>query len=156
MSEELKIRISGYKKVEENLISLGAKFVKEISVADTYFKQPKSEVLKVTEGDDGSFLVHLQSKNGKFEIVRNESLKDVENTKKMLSNRFGVKCVLKKKRRFFEFDNYGLNINLIEGVGEFLIVEGNNLSKKIIAEELRIPNPEFITVSFDELNNISI
>jgi len=44
-----------------------------------------------------------------------------------------------------------ININLIEGVGDFLIVEGENLSSKLVAEKLRIKNPEFVTESFDNL-----
>lgn len=153
MSEELKIRIQNYKKVERNLIRLGAKFSEKIDVVDTYFKQPKGEVLKITEDDRGKFLVNLKSKNGKFEIVKYEPIKDVDKLKKELADKFGIKCILKKKRRFFDFDRYMININLIEGVGEFLIVEGKNLTKDIITDKLQIKNPEFVTVSFDELKN---
>lgn len=151
MVEELKIRIHDYNKVEDNLIRLGAEFSEEINVVDTYFKQPAGEVLKITEDGRGNFLVNLKSRKGKFEIVKYEKISDVEKLKKRLSNKFGVKCVLKKRRRFFDFENYKININLIEDVGEFLIVEGENLSPKIITKKLKIKNPEFITVSFDEL-----
>jgi adenylate cyclase class IV len=151
MAEELKIRIHDYKKVEENLIRLGANFSEEIDVIDTYFNQPRGIVLKITEDDRGDFLVNLKLKNGKFGILKYERIKDVENVKKELTNKFGVKCILKKKRRFFDFDNYTININIIEDVGEFLILEGENLSSRIITEKLKIKNPEFVTVSFDEL-----
>jgi adenylate cyclase class IV/diadenosine tetraphosphate (Ap4A) HIT family hydrolase len=151
MAEELKIRIHDYKKVEENLKKLGAKFTEEISVVDTYFKQPSGEVLKITEDDKGNFLVNLKLKEGKFQILKYEKIDDVNKLKKELTRKFGIKCVLKKKRRFFDFEKYMININLIENVGEFLIVEGENLTKDIITEKLGIRNPEFITVSFDEL-----
>lgn len=151
MAEELKIRIRDYKKVERNLVKLGARFSEEISVVDTYFRQPAGKVLKITEDDRGDFLVNLESKNGKFEIIRYEKVGDVERLKKELTRRFGVKCILRKKRRFFDFGNYMININLIEEVGEFLIVEGENLSRDIITKKLGIRKPEFITVSFDEL-----
>ncbi len=151
MAEELKIRIRDYKKVEEELIKLGAKFSEEIDVVDTYFKQPVGEVLKITEDDRGNFLVNLKSKNGKFEIVKYEPIDNVQKTKDDLTKKFGIKCILKKKRRFFDFENYKININLIEDVGEFLIVEGENLAPEIITEKLKIKNPEFVTVSFDEL-----
>ena len=153
MTEELKIRIRDYEKVEENLIKLGAKFTEEINVVDTYFKQPKGEVLKITEDDKGNFLVNLKSKNGKFEIIRYDRIDNVGGMKEELTEKFGVKCVLKKKRRFFDFGEYMININLIEGVGEFLILEGENLTSYIITDKLEIKNPEFITVSFDELKN---
>jgi len=151
MPEELKIRIHNYKKVEENLKKLGAKFSEEINVVDTYFKQSSGEVLKITEDNRGNFLVNLKSEDGKFNIVKYEKIDNVEKLKKELMNKFGVKRILKKKRRFFDFGNYTININLIEDVGEFLIVEGENLSPEIITEKLGIKNPEFITVSFDEL-----
>ncbi len=151
MAEELKIRIKYYKEMEKHLKEFGAKFLEEIHVIDTYFKQPKGQVLKITEDDKGNFLVNLKSRKGKFEIVKYEKIKNVEKIKKELANKFGIKCVLKKKRRFFDFGKYKININLIEDVGEFLIVEGENLSKDIITKKLKIKNPEFITVSFDEL-----
>jgi len=151
MAEELKIRIWDYQKVEEKLIKLGAKFSEEIDVVDTYFKQPAGEVLKITEDNRGNFFVKLKSKNGKFEIVKYEPIDDVDNIKDELTKKFGVKCILKKKRRFFDFENYKININLIEDVGEFLIVEGENLAPEIITKKLKIKNPEFVSVSFDEL-----
>jgi len=151
MSEELKIRIRDYKKVEENLVKCGAKFSEEIDVVDTYFRQPVGEVLKITEDNRGNFLVNLKSKDGKFEIVKYEPIDNIDRVKSDLTKKFGVKCVLKKKRRFFDFENYKININFIEDVGEFLIVEGENLAREIITEKLKIKNPEFITVSFDEL-----
>ncbi len=151
MAEELKIRIRDYKKVEKNLIKLGAKFSEEIDVVDTYFKQPTGKVLKITEDNRGNFLVNLKSENGKFKIVKYEPIDNVDRVKSELTKKFSVKCVLKKKRRFFDFENYKININLIEDVGKFLIVEGENLAPEIITEKLKIKNPEFVTVSFDDL-----
>lgn len=151
MVEELKIRIRDYKKVEKNLIKLGAKFSEEIDVVDTYFKQPTGKVLKITEDNRGNFLVNLKSENGKFKIVKYEPIDNVDRVKSELTKKFSVKCVLKKKRRFFDFENYKININLIEDVGKFLIVEGENLAPEIITEKLKIKNPEFVTVSFDDL-----
>ncbi|MBM3303546.1 MAG: hypothetical protein FJY76_00475 [Candidatus Aenigmarchaeota archaeon] len=151
MAEELKIRIHDYRKVEEKLTDIGANFTEELNVTDTYFKQPKGNVLKVTQDERGDFLVKLRAAKGKFRILKYEKLDNAEQIKKELSSRFGIKCVLKKKRRFFAFGGYTININIIEGVGEFLVVEGENLSPKIITEKMRINNPEFITASFDEL-----
>ncbi len=151
MAEELKIRIPDYRKAEAGLLKLGARFLGEISVKDTYYIQPKGEVLKITEDDKGDFLVRLKLKDGKFGIVKYEPVKGVEAEKGALAEKFGVKCVLRKKRRFFDFGGYGININLIEGVGEFLILEGEDLKREMISGMLKIENPEFVTVSFDEL-----
>jgi len=148
---ELKIRINNYKKVEENLIKLGAKFDEELDVVDTYFNQPSGEVLKITEDNKGDFLVKLKLKEGKFVVVKYEPVRNVDKLKKVLIKKYGLKCVMRKKRRFFDFEDYNININLIEDVGEFLILEGENPTPEIITEKLKIKNPEFITVSFDEL-----
>ena len=154
MREELKIRIRGYKDIEKNLVRLGAKFIKEINATDTYFTQPAGEVLKITEDERGDFLVNLKSKRGKFEIVGYKPINDVKKVKNELSERFGIKCILKKKRRFFDYKNYIININLIKDIGEFLVLEGENLTPSVISDELEIKNAEFITVSFDELKKI--
>ena len=153
MPLELKIRINNYKKVEKKLIKLGAKFTEELDVVDTYFKQPSGEVLKITEDNKGDFLVKLKLKEGKFVVVKYEPVRNVDKLKKVLIKKYGLKCVLKKKRRFFDFGDYKININLIEDVGEFLILEGENPTPEVITEKLKIKNPEFITVSFDELKN---
>lgn len=151
MTEELKVRIRDYETVEKNLLAKGAKFVKEISAEDTYFMQPNDLVLKLTQDDRGSFLANLKLKNGKFEIIRYEPIADANKVKNELSKEFGVKCVLRKKRRFLEFYEYSININIIDDLGEFLIVEGENLVPEIITTKLEIQKPEFITVSFDNL-----
>ena len=151
MTEELKIKIHNHKEVESQLKRLGAVFLEEIKVVDTYFKQPRGKVLKITEDYKGYFLVRMKLVGTKFEIVKYQKVSEVEKVKKGLENSFGLKCVLKNKKRFWDFESYRININLIEGVGEFLIVEGENLKPEIITEKLKIEKPEFITVSFDEL-----
>ncbi len=151
MIEELKIRIQDYKSVEQHLKNIGGKFLEELSVIDTYFNQPKGSVLKITEDDKGAFLVNLKSKDGKFDILKYENIENLDTVKKDLTNKHGLKCILRKKRRFWSLDGISININLIEGLGEFLIVEGENLKEDIITNKLKIKNPEFVRVSFDQL-----
>ncbi len=151
MKKELKIRIHDYKRVEKNLLKRGARFSRKVEVRDTYFNQEPGKVLKITESSEGDFLFALESENGGFRITRKEAVKDVEKTKTALAKEFGLKCVLEKRMRFFEFGDYAININLIDDVGEFLILEGENPTKEFIEEKLGIKNPEYITVSFDEL-----
>ena len=154
MAQELKVRITNYIKIEEKLIILGCRFLEELNVTDTYFSQPEGKVLKLTEDETGSFLVELQAKDGKFSILKNEKLENAEKTKNEMGKKFGIKCVLKKKRRFFEGEKFGLgnfNTNLIEGLGEFLILEGEQPDARIVTEILGIREPEYITMSFDRL-----
>lgn len=152
MREELKIRIRNSPEVDKGLLQKGAKFSHEFHVVDTYFQQPKGEVLKITEDETGNFLVNLKARDGKFEIVKYQKLDNVGEEKSKLQRQFGVKAILKKKRRFFDFQQYIINVNIIKDVGEFLIVEGERVSPAIF-HELGIENPKFITVSFDELKD---
>lgn len=151
MPEELKIKIKDHKEIEEKLQQLGAKFTEELNVTDTYFNQPSGEVLKITEDERGYFLVNLKSKDGKFEIVKYEKVENIDEIKKELTKKHGIKCILKKKRRFFDFQNHKININIIEDLGEYLIVEGENLTEKIISDKLKIENPKFVKVPFCDL-----
>ena len=151
MSEEIKIRIQNHKQIEQHLLALGFTFDKELNATDTYFLQPPRKVLKITEDERGIFLVKIVKKKGTFVIEEYSLLKNVRIEKENLEKTFGIKCILKKKRRFFLFNNLSININLIENLGEFLIIQGNNLNKDEIMKRLNILNPKFITVSFDEL-----
>lgn len=155
MMDEIKIRITDYKETENKLKASGCKFFGEADIVDTYFIAPKGVVLKITEGSEGSFLVNLKSNDGKFRIVKREKIDDAVQIKKQLATEQGVKCVLKKKIRFWALGSARISIQLIEGVGEFLILEGENLKPEIITSKLQINNPEFITVSFDELKRKS-
>jgi len=151
MKEEVKIRLTDYKAMEQTLERLGAKFSKEVKVTDTYFNQPDNHVKKITEDDEGNFLVELVSKDGKWQIQRYEKIADMGKQKQQLTDEFGIKRVLNKKRRFFHLSDWVIDINLIDGIGDFLIVEGENLSPKLVAKKLEIESPEFVTESFDNL-----
>ena len=151
MAEELKIRIRDYKSVEQHLKNLGGKFLEELNVINIYFNQQKGFVLKIAEYDKGAFLVNLKSKDGKFDILKYESIDNLDQVKRELTGKYGVKCILKKKRRLWSLEGTPIDINLIENVGEFLIVEGENLKEDIITNKLKIKNPEFVRVSFDDL-----
>ncbi len=151
MKEGLKIRINNIDKMERHITKLGARYSGSLSETYTYFNQPKSGVLKITENENGSFLVKIKSKKSRFEIIKNEKIKNSSEVKRKFSEKFGIKCVLINIRKFYIFENYRISLNLIYGIGKFLIVEGENLSPGITTEKLKIKNPEFITVSFDEL-----
>jgi hypothetical protein len=68
-----------------------------------------------------------------------------------LTNKYGIKRILKGRCRNFQLDEFMITLNFIEAVGEFLILIGENPTEKFITEKLGIKNPEYIRVSFDEL-----
>src|SRR5437763_14174367 len=99
MVEEIKIYIDDYKAIEGKLESLGAKFIREVHVTDQYFNQPEGSVLKLVEDDRGSFLVKLQAHEGGFRIISQEPLQDLKIKRDALEKKYGIKCVLEKRRR---------------------------------------------------------
>lgn len=151
MKKELKIYINDYKTIEEKLGKLGAKFIIELNVIDTYFKQPEGLVLKISQDERGSFSVKLKANKGGFGIISNDSIKDLKKTFKVFESKYGISCVLKKKKRVWQFENYKISINLFNDIGQFLIVEGEQVITEIITDKLGIKNPKYLTISFDKL-----
>ncbi|NOX71169.1 MAG: NUDIX domain-containing protein [Candidatus Micrarchaeota archaeon] len=151
MLHELKIRIKDRKDAEERLLLAGARFTRELNVTDTYFNQQDGRILKVTEDETGSYLVKLAASEGRFVIRKYERMQNPGEKKVELAEEFGIKCIIRKKRRFFELNNTVFNLNLIEDVGVFLIAEAENPRRDIFRNVLGLKNPEFVTVSFDEL-----
>ena len=151
MGRELKIRIADYREVERFLASKGGQFTHELNVTDTYFHQPPGRVLKITEDERGTFLVELEADAGGFEIRRYEQIGEGGEVKEDLEQRHGVRCILKKRRRFFTYKDAIINFNLIEGLGDFLVLEAEAPDPRVIEEELGLRNPEYIRVPFDEL-----
>ena len=148
--QELKFRIKDYKNTEEKLRKLGAEFLKELYVTDIYFNQPKGRVLKITIDNSGVFLVELEAVGGRFQIKRYSSLDEVETTLEKLVHKYGVKCLIFKRRRFWRLGEYQININVIPGVGDFLIFEGNNIQPAEV-KRFKIGLLERVEVSFDVL-----
>lgn len=151
MDKELKIKIYDLEKMKQHVTGLGASFVKEIKIKDTYFNQPKGEVLKLSETSEGNYLAHLKAKSGGFAYLQNDKIHDAKEMKRSLGQRFGIKSVLMKKRRSYRFKDYLLDINIIQNVGNFLVVSGPSVSKKTVRSVLKIKKPLYITVPFDEL-----
>ena len=148
---ELKLRVEDYRKIEHRLDDLGAKFIQELNVVDTYFNQPKGKVLKIEQDERGNFISKLEAHKGRFKILESKKVKNIEKEKNHLKEKFGIKAILKKKRRQWELGDTLFDFNLIENVGDFLILNSENPHKSTVTDLLGIKNPEYITVSFDEL-----
>lgn len=152
MIQEIKARIYNVQEVEQRLLQNGAKIIDETYFIDTYFHQPKGKVLKIVEKDKESFLNIFQAVDGKFEVVKDERIDNLEKLKKELTAQYGVKRIMTGSRKFFQLQNYKIILNLIDDVGNFIIVTGENPSKEFVEKELGIERPEYITVSFDEIH----
>ena len=133
------------------LVRLGAQLVEQTSFIDTYFVQPKGKVLKITEKDTGTFVNIFQAVDGRFDVVKEEQVANPDPLMAEYGSKFGIKKVLKGRRKFYRIGDYLVTFNLIEGVGDFLILTGDNPTKDYIENVLKIEKPEYITVSFDEV-----
>lgn len=151
MPQELKVRLEKPEEIEAKLKELSTVFIEEAEFADTYFNRPAGEVLKITEDEEGTSLMALQAEDGKFRITKKESIQDIVEAKNELSAKYGIKHILKGRRKYFSLADFKITLNLIEDVGNFLIVTGENPTKEFVEGKLEIKNPEYITVSFDNL-----
>src|SRR6266480_1269906 len=153
MTKELKIRIADYLKTEKKLKSLGATFIEAQTFTDIYFKQTPGKILKLAKVNNNYYQSVLRAVNGKFEFIKKQPLKEseVEKIKNELTKKYGIKRILKGRRRNFLLGEFMITLNLIEDIGNFLILIGENPNEKFIIEKLGIKNPEYIRVSFDEL-----
>ncbi|OGI95454.1 hypothetical protein A2917_02755 [Candidatus Nomurabacteria bacterium RIFCSPLOWO2_01_FULL_42_17] len=151
MIQEIKARIYNVQEVEQRLLKNGAKITDQTYFIDTYFHQPEGKVLKIVEKKKGAFINIFQAAHGKFQVVKDERIDNIEKLKKELVAQYGIKRIMKGSRKFFQFQNYQIIFNLIDDVGNFIIVTGENPSKEFVEKELGIEKPEYITVSFDEM-----
>lgn len=156
MPQELKIKVLDPTATETTIKTAGAAFVAENSFVDTYFKQPPGDVFKVSDSGKGYFLVTLKkTPDGKFEVVKSYEIDNSAQVISEMSTEYGVKCVLKGKRKNFTFGDFKITLSMIDDRGAFLIVTGENPTPEVITK-LGLENPEFVTVSFDELPALSI
>ncbi len=153
MASELKFRIHDLAAVEERLEELGGRVTSHLHVIDTYFNQPPGQVLKISHDESGVHLVRLRRDNGGFEILENRKLEPESPIPQELEAEFGVKVILEKKRVLYEIShkNYSVNLNLISGVGDFLIVESEGVDIDLVCTELNLSPDDQVTESFDEL-----
>lgn len=152
MSQELKIYITDPLAIETKLQSLGATLSEETNFTDTYFNQPEGEVFKICDTDIGYFLIQLKrNSEGKFEMVKNNQIDHADQVVAEMTKEYGIKCVLTGKRKIFMLDDKRFIINLINERGNFLVISGENPTQDIVTTQLGITNPEYITVSFDNL-----
>ena len=131
MIQEIKVRIYNVQEVEQRLLQNGAKITDQTYFIDTYFHQPKGKVLKIVEKKSGAFMNIFQAVDGKFQVVKDEQINNLEKLKKELVVQYGIKRIMKGNRKFFQFQNYQIILNLIDDVGSFIIVTGENPSKFI-------------------------
>lgn len=150
MKRELKLRVQSLAEVEQQIIALGGKLVKEDTQEYTYFNQPEGHVLKLTKKREGIFKTILEARDGKFDIISSDPVQDEQRIIKELTEKYGVKRKLVNHRKVYVNGDEEQSLNDIEGVGRFVIIESDNPTLESAAR-LGIHDPEIIIVSFDNL-----
>ena len=145
---ETKFRSPGNDKVEKSLARLGAKKLSEGTIEDIYFSHPSKdfgksdEALRLRRRDNDAELTY------KGPRMKQEATKAREEISVKIDNplaaqriveRLGFKevCALKKKRTSYLYDKMRVDVDDVEGLGEYVELE-------ILTE-----SPERTTLLFD-------
>ena len=152
--KEIKYKISEYSEIRKVLEDIGAVQTKILSVKDTYFEQPTDKVLKLTQDEEGCFLVRLEKNDSdEFVIIERKKLGSQDRNTTLANNKIALS--LRKKRIFYKIDGIGLNINTIENIGDFLIFEYRNENQrqriKELSPKLDLQDKDRIKVPFFKL-----
>jgi adenylate cyclase class 2 len=131
---ELKYRSPGNEKIEKALVRLGAKQISNGPMEDIYFAHPSrdfgktDEALRLRKREDGAELIykgpriHADGAKAREEITLKT---DNPLTIQRIVERLGFKefYVLKKTRTSFLLDKLRVDIDDVEGLGEFVELE---------------------------------
>jgi len=151
MRKELKIRLDDPQALVGKLHSLGATYTHDVTYEYTYFNQPEGKVLKLTKKGGKTNKTVIEREGDRFIIKSSDEVSNPEEVASQLAKQYGIKRHLVNHRSFYEYGEYELSINDIEGVGIFLIIEGKDPQLEFATDTLGIQNPEVIRVSFDDL-----
>jgi adenylate cyclase class 2 len=131
---ESKYRSPGNDKVEKNLVRLGAKKISEGTVEDVYFAHPMKdfgktdEALRLRKREDAAELTYkgprMKTENVK---AREEINVKIDNplAAQRIVERLGFKevCGVKKRRVSYIYDKMRVDVDDVEGLGEFVELE---------------------------------
>ncbi len=124
----------GNDKVEKTLVRLGARKVFDGAMEDVYFAHPSrdfgrtDEALRLRKRDDGSELtykgprMHLEHTKAREEIsLKVEDPLAAQRIVERLG--FGERYVVRKRRTSYIYDKLRVDIDTVDGLGEFVELE---------------------------------
>jgi hypothetical protein len=150
--KELKLwlDVATYRDIAARIVRAGGKFLGKADATFVYFNQPPGKVLKLTKLADETRKTVIEKSGDQFVIVSSEPVAQPAQLEVELTQKYGVKRELTNHQAFFSFGNYELSVNEIEGVGNVLVIEGENPTISVVTK-LGIETPHTITQSFDNL-----
>ncbi len=145
---EKKFRSPGNDKVEKNLARLGAKKLADGTIEDIYFSHPvkdfgkSDEALRLRKLEDEAELTYkgprMKHENTKAREEINVKVDNPLEAQRIIERLgFSEVCVIKKKRASYLYDKMRVDVDDVEGLGEFVELE-------ILTE-----SPERSTLLFD-------
>jgi len=93
---------------------------------DTFYNVPKGR-LKLREDKDGARLIPYIRKNQKGPRTSSYVLLPVDDpdiTSDILEEMFGIRSVVEKKRQVWMYDNVRIHLDVVEGLGTYIELEG--------------------------------
>lgn len=150
---ESKYRSPGNDKIEKALVKMGAKKTAEETMEDVYFAHPgrdfgkTDEALRVRKRSDGA---EMSYKGPRMSIERAKAREEInlkiDNalTAQRIVERLGFKevCVVKKSRKSYILDKVRVDVDEVEGLGEFVELEILTESPEMSQELLELARNE--------------
>lgn len=146
---EFRARVQDLMALEAKLIVLGAAFLGEGELTDTYFTQKDNRVIKVSESTKGNHITRLHKSDDGFSIESKEHIHNPSEIKERLAEEHGMRKIIKRMRKTFAYRNSVLHLDDIPEKGKFVVIEG--LTAKLVLQELKIKDDQLIRTSFSEL-----
>lgn len=131
---EVKAPVEDLDMIEDMLISIGGRFIKEQIQKDTYFNAPDrnfaetDEALRIREIDGETHLTYKGPKQSLKTKTRMEIEFQVEAEMSDVLDKLGYKArgFVEKKRRVFKMDDLTVVLDKVEGVGQYIEIESTN------------------------------
>lgn len=160
---ESKFRSPGNEKVDKVLTHLGAKKIASIQMEDVYFAHPSKdfgktdEALRLRKSDGGAELTYkgprMHSESAK---AREEITLKVDNplSAQRIIERLGFNefCVIRKKRDSYLLDKLRVDVDDVDGLGEYVelevLTESPERAEQLLElarKELGLDKPEKLT-----------
>ena len=143
----------GNDKIEKTLARMGAKKIAEDTMEDVYFAHPgrdfgkTDEALRLRKNSDGSELSYKGPRMNLERVKAREEINlriDNALTAQRIVERLGFKevCVVKKNRKSYHLDKLRIDVDDVEGLGEFVELEVLTESPERAVELLELARKE--------------
>ncbi len=132
---------------------------------DTYFNCPNGR-LKLRQGNIETTLIHYnranQSGPKNSQVSLHKPKSDDSNLNTVLSNAYGIKVIVDKKREIYFIENVKFHIDTVQGLGDFVEIEAIDEKGEFTLEQLQsqcnfymkflnIQDKDLIEVSYSDM-----